>query len=1040
MPSKWNTTTIWGLLTSMKNNASADSTRNLLMSCMDNIELILAKSGTAPTDFTLHDEEHSYRVAERMIDVIPAKVLAKLSSFELGLLLLSSYLHDIGMSPRRDKVQTFYDYLITGVKGTLNQNVCEEFQKWLDEEGYEVTPPLITAPPKPDDFHLASEIITYYARHKHNDWSKEWIEENLTSLLWKGYANWTDDLIDLCQSHHWGYDKLLNNSFDPKLLHSKDIVHIRYLACVLRIADVIENDPERTPSVIFRHRNIAPNSQIYWWKDHEFILQVEKNRSVTLRARPKNAVIHSAILKTAELIEQELQLCDRLSVSKPFNLLAKHDPLPHNWDLPNSLWMDIRPYKDSYVYIEGAFRPDTQRILQILGGLELYGNHLSAIRELLQNAFDAVRESIAYERLAIPEADNPADSKWMIELGNRHHINLTIEEDSDDNSTLWLVCRDDGIGMTKTIIENYLLVSGNSRRRDVIALERNCKAKNFSSERTGKFGIGVLSYFMIADEVQITTRRSQITRDADYESWTFKSTGVGDFGELRSAESGTAGTEVRLKVKSSVNILNSLKNELLEYVKSQIAYSPCQLIVKDDCSTEKFLAGWLVSPEAAISEYGFKEDDILQARKLIQKKVEEGELPEGLGRYRIFIHYFALSGGLSLAYFKENVKSNQIDICNLSKQDCIPLNANLKCSYKGITVESNNTEIPNYCTLNIDFTSENSGTISVNREKLTINEKGRLAIQYVIEKVKASLITLLENNQGSTYDLFNHSLGEIQYLKNHKFNWLGSSNNIELSGIWGPVNFPAVLFTEDLLFGLLGDHNLKNILQLKKDHDTEDRLERFILGNKTLNWNGNQLQILRKIKGLHRDKNDFWDTIQYPPDRMLIYFVPGFIISAVPLWINSPILSKSPYSICSFPPTWKNVFSIKTDAGFFVNNNHTLFNWNRLNDVWSKENEDYFYKLLINLFADDNSMRSWNMLNDHFNEKTKEFFDSIWNHFNEVDPSSEEILSLKVQSFDESELLVISKDGARLEQSIECYLPKVDDDWKIQFSDSNLRI
>jgi HSP90 family molecular chaperone len=43
-----------------------------------------------------------------------------------------------------------------------------------------------------------------------------------------------------------------------------------------------------------------------------------------------------------------------------------------------------------------------RRFLKLLSGVELYGNELAAVRELLQNACDAVRERIARERLAAP--------------------------------------------------------------------------------------------------------------------------------------------------------------------------------------------------------------------------------------------------------------------------------------------------------------------------------------------------------------------------------------------------------------------------------------------------------------------------------------------------------------------------------------------------------------------------------------------------------------------------------------------------------------
>jgi len=69
------------------------------------IERVLSSAGTSPLDFTLHDAEHSFRVAEWMAKIVPGDVLEKLSGYELALLLLSAYLHDIGMTPEQARVQ-----------------------------------------------------------------------------------------------------------------------------------------------------------------------------------------------------------------------------------------------------------------------------------------------------------------------------------------------------------------------------------------------------------------------------------------------------------------------------------------------------------------------------------------------------------------------------------------------------------------------------------------------------------------------------------------------------------------------------------------------------------------------------------------------------------------------------------------------------------------------------------------------------------------------------------------------------------------------
>jgi len=138
---------------------------------MDGIETILGK-GSSLKDFTLHDQDHSFRVAERMADIVLPDVLDKLSPFELAFLLFSAYLHDIGMTPEYSKVEQLYAHLGGRPDSGLSAAEVETFQRWMDEEERTFTG------------DNAAELVTYYCRHKHNDWSGDWTREHINRIYW----------------------------------------------------------------------------------------------------------------------------------------------------------------------------------------------------------------------------------------------------------------------------------------------------------------------------------------------------------------------------------------------------------------------------------------------------------------------------------------------------------------------------------------------------------------------------------------------------------------------------------------------------------------------------------------------------------------------------------------------------------------------------------------------------------------------------------------------------------------------------------------
>src|SRR4051812_597642 len=107
----WRATNLWKRL-----NASVpqgDRNTAVVSLVMPDIEALLGKASTSLTDYTLHDEDHSLRVADWMARVIPPAVFKKLQATELALLLLTAYLHDAGMTPLRRSVRQHQQYLLT---------------------------------------------------------------------------------------------------------------------------------------------------------------------------------------------------------------------------------------------------------------------------------------------------------------------------------------------------------------------------------------------------------------------------------------------------------------------------------------------------------------------------------------------------------------------------------------------------------------------------------------------------------------------------------------------------------------------------------------------------------------------------------------------------------------------------------------------------------------------------------------------------------------------------------------------------------------
>jgi molecular chaperone HtpG len=122
--------------------------------------------------------------------------------------------------------------------------------------------------------------------------------------------------------------------------------------------------------------------------------------------------------------------------------------------------------------VDRTFQVDLRGIVDLLSH-HLYSSPRVYVRELLQNAVDAVT--------ARRSADPDAPGAISIETGPGR-----------------LVVRDTGVGLTEPQVHELLATIGRSSKRDEIGFARG--------EFLGQFGIGLLSAFLVADEVKVVTR------------------------------------------------------------------------------------------------------------------------------------------------------------------------------------------------------------------------------------------------------------------------------------------------------------------------------------------------------------------------------------------------------------------------------------------------------------------------------------------------------------------------------------------------------
>lgn len=441
-------------------------------------------------EYTVHDITHVDELLRSLDWLIPKSAKDSMSPADNLLLTLACYLHDLGL------VVTKTEY---------NSRVNSGFPKFCEDR--------LFSGPDGDDYRAKIEqldpaerdrvLYQEYVRFNHAARVRAWIEgkpdaalgqaeaiaKELGSLLGHLDADTRRDLALICESHNLDdlEDTVKYELSKPYGGTSEETANLQYVAVMLRTADLLHITRSRAPTVLFHTVDPKdPISQVEWVKQNgvksvraQVPLDAEGNADT--KGQSTTIEVHAKYNNPDGFfgLEAYLRYASK-EISKSFKICEQsRKKIAKDYLFP---WRNI---DDSFVKAEGflarhfGFVIDQERILELLTGHTLYNDSSIAIREIVQNSVDAVRLQSKISGHSVTEGSIRVN--WF-----------------PANSVLEVI--DNGTGMTQEIIENHLLKVGSSRYQD-----EDFKEKYPGFSPISRFGIGVLSAFMIADEVEIVT-------------------------------------------------------------------------------------------------------------------------------------------------------------------------------------------------------------------------------------------------------------------------------------------------------------------------------------------------------------------------------------------------------------------------------------------------------------------------------------------------------------------------------------------------------
>ena len=183
-----------------------------------------------------------------------------------------------------------------------------------------------------------------------------------------------------------------------------------------------------------------------------------------------------------------------------------------------------------------SFQAEVSKLLDIVAH-SLYSHKEIFLRELISNASDAC-DKLRYRALT---------DTTLTDGDGDFRVDLTI-----DKKAQTLTISDNGIGMNRDeLVETLGTIARSGTQAFAAALSEAGKTKDKKSkddasvDLIGQFGVGFYSAFMVAEKIEVTTRRA-----GDDTAWLWSSDGTGEF-TISDTERGSRGTDVKVYIKKA---------------------------------------------------------------------------------------------------------------------------------------------------------------------------------------------------------------------------------------------------------------------------------------------------------------------------------------------------------------------------------------------------------------------------------------------------------------------------------------------------------
>ena len=534
---------------------------------------------------------------------------------------------------------------------------------------------------------LSEEEKKNHIRDNHHILSEEFINKEYRGISIKDHHQ-AGIIGKLCRGHR----KIDIESYNTDFIYRDNPINLAFLTIFLQIADELDISFDRIPmtdgSIILPADKVSREH----WEAHLTIagVNISENDPLTIKASAvcKDPKIHRTLKRLETKINYQIGYLPHFI--KRYRKCIR--------ELPRDFKIEIEPV--GYTPYDFKFSLESNQLIELLKENKLYSNEEVAIRELLKNALDACKYK---EQICLDEG--------------RLYSAQIFYKLSDDKSEL--IVEDNGIGMNLDIIDRYFTKIGRSFYNTFLSSE------SFNFTPVSELGIGVLSYFLLANKIVIETKMD------DSDPISIEIVDISDYFIVREGSRKDSGTAIKLLLKDQVK--DKIEFSVFTYYRTYATgtgegyYYPDRLYLVD--SIEKY-ATHVSFPIRVVHD-------------VFEEEIKNKDYSLDYSSKEYYLHQksfnFDYAEGRITFFLNKSFQEKKQMSFNVKYNNSYPFSQipNL-ISYEGIFVQNYldlEVFLPNFVMYDLNFRN-NAIDLNLARDRIVVNDKFKI----IKEKLESFLI------------------------------------------------------------------------------------------------------------------------------------------------------------------------------------------------------------------------------------------------------------------------------------------------------------